>query len=387
MCMSQRFFTDLPGFENFQDACASKHYYSAPDDWFVVLTDVRGSTEAIESGRYKDVNMVGAACISASVNVCAGIDIPYVFGGDGATLLIPASCVNDVKKELLAVSHLAEKFHDLSLRVGVIPVSEITKRHKTFSVAKYIMPTGACIAMFGGGGAVLADEILKNEPDFLIDRDEEVSPPNLEGLSCRWKPIPSRKGIMLSLLVMSLSGESQDDIYNDINVFINKALDEDDSPVHHDNIAYKWPTLSTLKQAQMVWCQRNVIENIARHVFEICLFNIMNKFGLALPGLNVPAYKEDMIVNSDYRKFDDMLRMVVDCSQEQASKIELYLEKKYRAGEVVYGIHRSDTALMTCFVSSLDKDGHVHFIDGNDGGYAYAAKEMKSRLPSNMLSM
>ncbi len=28
-----------------------------PDDWYVAITDVKGSTKAIEAGRYKDVNL------------------------------------------------------------------------------------------------------------------------------------------------------------------------------------------------------------------------------------------------------------------------------------------------------------------------------------------
>lgn len=45
--------------------------------------DIRGSTRAIEEGRYKQVNMVGAAVITAVLNACAGYEIPFVVGGDG----------------------------------------------------------------------------------------------------------------------------------------------------------------------------------------------------------------------------------------------------------------------------------------------------------------
>jgi len=35
---------------------------------------------------------------------------------------------------------------------------------------------------------------------------------------------------------------------------------------------------------------------------------------------------------------------------------------------------------MTCFVLSTNSDEHIHFIDGNDGGYALAAKQLKQQL-------
>jgi hypothetical protein len=41
----------------------------------------------------------------------------------------------------------------------------------------------------------------------------------------------------------------------------------------------------------------------------------------------------------------------------------------------------SDTALMTCLVSSETQGLHVHFIDGGGGGYTRAASQMKAMRP------
>ena len=41
---------------------------SVPDSWSVVVADVKGSTEAVRMGRYRDVNLAGAACIAAVRN-------------------------------------------------------------------------------------------------------------------------------------------------------------------------------------------------------------------------------------------------------------------------------------------------------------------------------
>jgi hypothetical protein len=46
---------------------------------------------------------------------------------------------------------------------------------------------------------------------------------------------------------------------------------------------------------------------------------------------------------------------------------------------LVYGLHVSKHALMTCLV--FDRFGkQVHFVDGSGGGYALAAKQMKEQL-------
>jgi hypothetical protein len=42
-------------------------------------------------------------------------------------------------------------------------------------------------------------------------------------------------------------------------------------------------------------------------------------------------------------------------------------------------MHKSREALLTCIVQSYNGN-HLHFVDGSDGGYALAARELKSRL-------
>ena len=83
------FYAALEPFTDFAEVADPARYVAAPDDWILVLADIKGSTEAARAGRYKDVNLVGAACITATLNVTKGLDLPYVFGGDGATVLIP----------------------------------------------------------------------------------------------------------------------------------------------------------------------------------------------------------------------------------------------------------------------------------------------------------
>src|SRR5271169_6282939 len=83
------FFASMPGFRDFAALMDESHYVEAPEDWTVVVTDVEGSTQAIQEGRYKTVNMVGAATIAAVVNATGQWDLPFVFGGDGATALVP----------------------------------------------------------------------------------------------------------------------------------------------------------------------------------------------------------------------------------------------------------------------------------------------------------
>lgn len=62
--ISDDFYRNLPGFNEFPNVTDLSLYRPLPDDWCIVITDIKGSTKAIEDGRYKDVNMMGAACIA-----------------------------------------------------------------------------------------------------------------------------------------------------------------------------------------------------------------------------------------------------------------------------------------------------------------------------------
>ena len=58
----------LEPFTKFEELCDPFHYEELSDDWWVIVTDIQGSTKAIQEGRYKDVNLIGAASIMAMLN-------------------------------------------------------------------------------------------------------------------------------------------------------------------------------------------------------------------------------------------------------------------------------------------------------------------------------
>jgi hypothetical protein len=92
------------------------------------------------------------------------------------------------------------------------------------------------------------------------------------------------------------------------------------------------------------------------------------------------AYLRQVVENSDFRKYDDGLRMVIDCTEQTASAIEKLLARAAEVGTIRYGLHRQDAALMTCFTLAAAGAGHFHFVDGARGGYASAAVALKALM-------
>ncbi|MGO7969326.1 DUF3095 family protein, partial [Rhizobium ruizarguesonis] len=76
---------------------------------------------------------------------------------------------------------------------------------------------------------------------------------------------------------------------------------------------------------------------------------------------------------SDFRKFDDGLKMPLDVDADHLKRIETLLQQAQATGVARYGLHRQSSALMTCFVPTPIAHDHIPFLYGTTDGYAVAA--------------
>ena len=105
---------------------------------------------------------------------------------------------------------------------------------------------------------------------------------------------------------------------------------------------------------------------------------LIMRFGIKVGGFVPKTYVQQVVENSDFRKYDDGLRMILDCTPELEQALTQRLAEAASEGVVRYGLHRQDAAMMTCFTPSALRSDHVHFIDGARGGYASAATALKA---------
>jgi hypothetical protein len=104
------------------------------------------------------------------------------------------------------------------------------------------------------------------------------------------------------------------------------------------------------------------------------------RFDLNIGGFVPNVYKRQVVENSDFRKYDDGLRMILDCTPQLERALSDRLATAARDGVVRYGLYQQDAAMMTCFTPSALRSDHVHFIDGARGGYASAATALKAMV-------
>jgi hypothetical protein len=379
------FYERLEPFAEFAAVADARHYVEAPDDWLVVVADIKDSTEAARAGRYKDVNLIGAACITAVLNATRGLELPFAFGGDGAAILIPSAARAAVAPALLRTRRLAARAFGLELRQGIVSVEEIRRRGRHVLVAKFALSPGNHLAMFAGGGLELADRLIKEGADFALDDEVDPGPPDLDGLSCRWQPFQSLRGHMLTLLVRAREVDSLP-LQQEIIEALGRILDEAPAwgaPVQPANMRFVWPPAGLEAEARLTRGRAPLWRRRAWLYFESFFQSVAERFDLRIGPYNAPVYREELRRNSDYRKVADTLHMLVDCTAEQSVRIETYLEGLRAQGRIAYGLRRADRALMTCLVFSLEESRHVHFVDGADGGFALAALQLKAQLRSD----
>jgi hypothetical protein len=209
---SENFYSELPLLYNFYDITEPKNFVDVPDDWYILVTDIRGSTQAVEAGRYKDVNLLGACSIVAVLNVAGQTEIPFVFGGDGASLLIGPQLLPAAEEAMLAVKKLAITSFDLDLRVGAVPIKILLNTNYRVKIAKLKVSENYSQAIFTGGGLTYATDLIKDPVEgniYTIKNQYFSAKADFSGLECRWQDIPSKYGEIVTLLVMVQNNFSQ----------------------------------------------------------------------------------------------------------------------------------------------------------------------------------
>ena len=381
----ESFFAEIPSLEQFVDVPDPSWYRQAPRSWVLIITDVEGSTKAIEQGRYKDVNALGVASIVAVRNAMPDVDMPFVFGGDGATMLCPKSRLPQIEPALRGLQQRATNAFDLGMRAGIVPIDELLDAGHEVLVARYRASEHASFAMFAGSGLTEGERWVK-DPERGATYAVESGDPDADftGFECRWEPVPSEKGEVVCILVQAIAEDRTEaaGVYKEIIARLETILEGDGRPVGVERLkvateADAYRTEATLKTGTSGGVGHTFTKLKTMALARMAKSALEND----VDGFVHGAYREEVAANTDFRKFDDTLRMVLDVTLEQKAGIESYLESEHAAGRVVYGVHGAPSATMTCVITKREGD-HVHFVDGSDGGYALAAKQMKAQLKS-----
>ena len=383
---SSDFYARLPLLTDFRAITRPENFAPLPEDWHVVMSDVRNSTVAVQAGHYKNVNTVGAALITALLNAAGGIEIPFIFEGDGSTLCVPPELLDDARAALLQTRVLAQRSFGLDLRIATIPVAQITAAGARIRVARFGVSENYVQALFAGGGLAYAERVLKDPvtaPRYAVEPGSVAPRGNFDGLECRWQDIPSPHGETVSLLVRALATDSAA-IYRDLIAKLREIYGSDEAchPVHPPNLSITLASELLGNEAGVRALGRGRFGRwlyLMQTRFWVLLGWFFMRFGVRTSRTDWGRYKETLVRNADVRKFNDGFRQILAGNAAQREALTAWLEERFTRRELVYGLQATNRAHMTCVV--FDYSGrHLHFIDGADGGHFLAAKELKRRV-------
>lgn len=352
-------------------------FYKVPDNWHVVITDIKRSTKAVQEGLHETVNLLATGSIVAVLNIAykANITVPFFFGGDGATFIIPASILASTLQALVIHQENSKRNYDLTLRVGSVAVAEIYKEKHALNISKLRTSKLFSITVLLGDGLNYAEKVIKGE-DYLLSplpaKEEEL---DMSGMQCRWDKIkpPQEYDEVVSLLVIARDSEKQAAVFKRVIDKLDGIYGEQKrrTPISVPMLKLK----TTLEKIRM---EMRTKFGGYRPVY------LLHKWITTLLGYfyfrtkQGKKYLLQLVDMSDTLVIDGKINTVISGTSAQREQLESALSDLERSGLIIYGLFVSKESVMSCYIRNMNED-HIHFVDGAEGGYTKAAGMLKRK--------
>lgn len=355
-----------------------KLFSKVPANWHVVITDITGSTNAVLSGRHEDVNLIATGSIVSVLNLAFGMDItvPFFFGGDGATFIVPPVLIYKVMHALSLYKDSVLTNFNLTLRAGTVPVADVYAKGHEIQIAKYSSSATFYIPIVLGNGLSYAEKVIKGDDYLLQGITAQEIALDLSGMQCRWDkiPPPADKEEIVTLLIIANDVAQQAAVFKKV---LEKMEDlygspEKRQPISVDKLKLK-TTFSKLGNEMRAKLGRV-------RLFELVKTWLQSFYGyIYFSTKKGKDYLQSLVEMSDTLVIDGRINTVITGNAKQRAALQNLLDAMEAQGEIIYGMHVSGASIMSCYVRNLE-DGHIHFVDGSEGGYTQAARMLKAKL-------
>ena len=375
---NDQFYSRLPVNEiPLSELLSEEHlFYKVPGNWHVVVTDIKNSTSAVANGLHETVNLIATGCIVAVLNIAAKFKttVPFFFGGDGATFIIPSSLFDPVMKALLLHQENTKSTFQLDLRVGNVPVKEIYEQDHALNISKLRTSKQFAIPVLLGDGLTYAESKIKGSDYFFAMLGIVGGELDLSGMSCRWDRIkpPENFFEVVSLLVIS-KGSNQAMTFKKVVEVIDSIYGD---PQNRKPISVgKLKVKATLAKIGL----EMKVRMGGFHPFYLMATRLTALFAqLYFKTKKGKVYLNELVDMSDTLIIDGKINTVISGTPQQRQKLNAALDKLEGEGEILYGLYVSSESVMSCYVRSIN-ERHIHFVDGAEGGYTRAANVIKQK--------
>jgi hypothetical protein len=249
-----------------------------------------------------------------------------VFGGDGASFAVSAADAPRSAAALAAMAVFAREELQMGLRVAMVPAAAIRAAGRDVRVGRFAASQHCTYAMFAGGGLSWVEAEAKRGA-FALPPAPPGTRPDLSDLSCRFTISPAAHGVILSVLVVPRGDDPRfPGLVKEI-VEMAAAAEGGGRPITLSTLGTPWPAegieLETLAAAATKGGSR-LVRRLGI-IAQFCLGIAFRAAKFKTKDFDAAVYASDVAANADFRKFDDGLRMTLDCSSEFADALEARL--------------------------------------------------------------
>lgn len=356
----------------------SFNFENVPEDWHVVVVDIEKSTQAVKYELHHPVNFAASLAISAVLNelnlIDAKVDIPYFFGGDGTTFLIPDFCAQRIYLVLENIKYDIYEQYFLTLRVGTIKVYEL-RENKTcrLKITKFQLTEHLTVPVVIGDGLESAETIIKNKfANDSVDPRQDMYV-DTSGCKCRWAEVRLNDDLkqVLCFIVKIVNRQDELDIFKQISSALDNIFGNYNERIPLD--------LSSLEDSDSIYD----IHNEINEYYDTASF--LDKISLSISTISRDLYKNSEVGKTFLKRLrasslafliDGSYNDIVQGNQKQIQLFIKFMENLELQGAVLFGYHITDSVLMSCYILE-PKDTFVQLLDASEGGYSTASKMLK----------
>ncbi|AYL96839.1 DUF3095 domain-containing protein [Mucilaginibacter celer] len=353
-------------------------FENVPEDWHIIITDIRNSTQAVQNGEHENVNFVATGSIVTVLNIAfkQDITVPFFFGGDGATFIIPPLIVDEVMKALALYRENTQRNFGLELRTGIVNVKQVYEHGSKLCISKYCTSGNFTIPIVLGNGLSYAEKVIKGDKEDPHQHAAGDGELDLSGMSCRWDKIPPPENTeeVVSLLVVARNEKDQAMVFKDVICHIDEiyGAPEKRQPISIPQLKQNSTFARLRKEMKAQLGEIKVLELLKEWI-------VMLYSHIYFSTSDGKKYLKRLVEMSDTLVIDGKINTVISGTSAQRKKLQDVLVKLENEGKLFFGFHVSRESVMSCYVRDLE-DGHIHFVDGAEGGYTKAAGFIKKKL-------
>ena len=376
------FYTRLPVNEiSLGELLMEEHlFFRVPADWFVVITDIKKSTKAIEDGLHETVNLLATGSIVAVLNIAYknNLSVPFFFGGDGATFIIPASILTATLQALEIHKENTQKNYGLTLRVGRVPVNDIYQEGHDLKITKLRTSQLFSIPVVLGDGLTYAEKLIKGENYILELSNATPGALDLTGMECRWDKIkpPQNYDEVVSLIVTARESQKQAGSFKKVIDKLDEIYGEPDrrKPISVPMLKLKATLEKIGKEMRVKFGGYRPLYLLHKWIATL----LGRAYFRTKPG---KRYLVQLVELSDTLVLDGRINTVISGTAQQRELLVAALNELENQGHINYGLFVSKESIMSCYVRNMNEK-HIHFVDGSEGGYTSAAVMLKRKFVS-----